>query len=63
MQWRCISQEGKDGLWKQLCGMMEEGVLENYKFDEANKGAYPGRGDPLNWRIVKKKNRSQLRKW
>ena len=40
VHWRSISQEFIDGLWKELCGTMYEGVLERYKVDEAKKGAY-----------------------
>ena len=60
---RSISQDCVDGLWKELCGTLEEGVLEKYKVDEANKGGCPGRKEPLDWRIVKRENRFQPRMW
>ena len=60
---RSISQDCVDGLWKELCGTLEEGVLEKYKVDEANKGACQGREEPLDWRIVKREKRFQPRMW
>ena len=62
VQWRSTSQEDIDVLWKELCGNMEEEVLEKYKVDEAKKIAYQERGEPLRWQIVKKKKRYQPRK-
>ena len=48
VQWRTISQEGTDWLWKELCGTL---------------GAYQRRGEPLDWRIVKKEKGYQPRRW
>ena len=61
--WRSINQEDTDDLWKELCGQMEEEVLEKYKVEEDKKGAYKGRGEPGEWRIVKKEKSYQPRKW
>ena len=35
-------------------GKLQEEHLEKYKVEEAKKDAYKGRGEPLEWRIVKK---------
>ena len=51
VQWRSINQEGFDNLWKET---MEEEVLEKYKVEENKNGAYEGRGEPLEWRIVQR---------
>ena len=40
IDWRGTSQEGIDRLWKDLCGTMEEEVLEEYRVEEAKKSAY-----------------------
>ena len=37
-----------------LSGKIEEEVLEKCKAEEAKKDAYEGRGEPLEWQIVKK---------
>ena len=36
-----------------ICGQIEEDVLAKYEV-ENKKGAYKGRGEPLEWRIVKR---------
>ena len=55
VQWRSINQEEVNGLWQEPCGKMEEEVLEKCNVEQAKKGAYKGRGEPLEWRIVKKR--------
>ena len=54
-----FSQEGIDGLWKELCGNMEEEVLDKYAklTKQTNKFVCQGRGEPLKWRVVKKESR------
>ena len=47
--------EEVNGLWQELCGKMEEEVLEKCNVEQAKKGAYKGRGELLEWRIVKKR--------
>ena len=37
-------------------------VLKKYKVEVATKDAYKGRGEPLEWRLVKKEKIFQLRK-
>ena len=49
MQWRNISQEGIDELWKELCFKIQEDVLVKYKVKETKKGAYKGHGEWLTW--------------
>ena len=44
-----------DLCWKKLAERMEEDVLDNYKVEESKRGAFEGRGDPLEWRRVRKK--------
>ena len=44
---RHIRQEGTNELWKELCGKMEEEVLEKYKVEQIKEDAYKGRGEPL----------------
>ena len=43
-----------------LCGKMDEEVLEEYRVEEAWESANKGRGEPLEWRIVNKKKTYQL---
>ena len=62
VQWRSISEEDIHELWTALCGRMEEEVLEKYNAEEAKKRAYEGRGQPLEWRILKKEKRYPPRK-
>ena len=62
-QRRHIRQEGTNELWKELCGKMEEEVLEKCKVEEIKKDAYKGRGEPLKWPIVKQEKRDPPRKW
>ena len=42
---------------------VEEEVLEKYKIEEKKKDAHEGRGEPLDWRIVKRVENFQPRKW
>ena len=55
-------QEEVDSLWEELCGKMVEEILEKYRVEESKKSAYKGRGEPLDWRIVKREKRYKLRK-
>ena len=63
VQWTSISQEGMNDLWKELRGEIEEEVIEKYKIEREKKEAYRGRGESLEWRIVKKGKTKQPRKW
>ena len=50
-------------MWKELFGRMEEEVLEKYKVDENKKGAYKGRDEPSECRIVYRVKKYQPRMW
>ena len=52
VQWRSINQEEVDNLWNEMSEKMEEEVEEKHRVEKAKKGAYKGRGEPLEWRIV-----------
>ena len=58
VQWKSINQEEVHNLWKELCGKIQEEVLEKYKVEEFKRGACKGRGEPLEWRIIKREDRS-----
>ena len=47
-RWRSLNQNETGLCWKNLAERMEEEVLDKYK----GKGAFKGRGDPLEWRRV-----------
>ena len=49
-------QEEVDSLWEELC-------LEKYRVEESKISAYKGRGEPPDWRIVRRDKRYQPRKW
>ena len=57
MQWRSISWEGINELWKELSGKMEEEALKKYKVEETQESAYKERGEPLRWQIQTKEKR------
>ena len=59
VQWRSISKEGVNQNWKELCGRIEEEVVEKDHVEDAKKSA-KGRGEPLEWRIVKKEKNVSL---
>ena len=63
VQWRTIIQEETNHRWKELFGTMEEEVLEKYKVEETVKGAYKGRDEPSEWRIVQGVKKYQPREW
>ena len=50
-----------------MCGKLrdktEDEVLEKYKVDESKRGAYKGRCEPSEWRIVQRAKKYQPRKW
>ena len=62
VQWRSVDQEGMNQMWKTLSKMKEE-VLVKYKVEVSNRGAYKGRGEPSEWRIVQRVNKYQPWKW
>ena len=52
-----------DLYWMKLAEKMEEEVLDKYKVEESKREACRGRGDPLNWRRVRKNKKYRKRKW
>ena len=52
-KWRRMRQEEMDQCWNRLAEKMEEEVLDKYKVDDSKRGAYIGRGVPLEWRRVR----------
>ena len=51
-RWRSLNQSEMDLCWKKLVERMEGEVLDKYKVEESKRGAFKGRGDPLEWRRV-----------
>ena len=62
-RWRSPNQSEMDLCWKNLAERMEEEVLDKYKVEESKKGAFTGRGDPLEWKSVRRNKRFKIRKW
>ena len=58
-----LSQSEMDQSWKNLAERMEEKVLDKYTVEESKKGAFKGRGAPLEWRRVRKSKKYRIRKW
>ena len=62
-RWKSLNQSEMDLSRKKLAEKMEEEVLDKYKVEESKRGAFKGRGDPLEWRKVNKNKRHKIRKW
>ena len=62
-RWRNLNQSEMDLCWKNLVEKMKEEVLDKYKVEESKRGAFKGRGDPLEWRRVRKNKRYKIRRW
>ena len=56
-RWRSLNQSEMDLCWKKFAERMEEEVLDKYKVEESKRGAFKGRSDPLEWRIVRRNKR------
>ena len=54
-RWKSLNQSGMDLCWKKLAARLEEEVMDKYKVEESKRGAFEGRGNPLEWRRVCKK--------
>ena len=52
-----------DLCWTNLAKKMEEEAMDKYKVDNGNREAFRGRGDPLEWRRVRKSKKYRIRKW
>ena len=59
-KWRSLNQSEMDLCWKNLAERMEEEVLDKYKVEESERGAFKGRGDPLEWRRVRRNKRYKI---
>ena len=55
-RWRSLNQIEIDVCWKNLAERMEE----KFQVEESKRGAFKGRGDPLDRRIMRKNKRYQL---
>ena len=62
-KWSDLSQSEMDLCWKKLAERMEEEVLDKYKVEESKRGPFKGRGNPLEWRRVRRNKRYKIRKW
>ena len=54
VQWRCVIQEEMKNVWKNVKNKIKKSALEKYKVDESKRGAFKGRGEPLEWRIAQR---------
>ena len=61
-RWRTLNQSEIDLCRKKLAERMEEKVLDKYKVEESKKGAFKGRGHPLEWRSVRQNKRYKIKK-
>ena len=52
-----------DLCWKNLAERMEEEVLDKYKVEDSKREACRGRGDPLEWRLVRRSKKYRIQKW
>ena len=57
--WRAMSQLDVDEFWKKI----EEEVLNKYKVEDSKRGAYRGRGTPLERRRVRRSKTYRARRW
>ena len=62
-RWRRLNQSEMDLRWKNLAERIQEEVLDKYKVEESKKGAYKGRGKPLDWKRVRRSKKYRIRKW
>ena len=62
-RWRTLNQNEMDPCWKNLAERVEEEVLDKYKVEESKRGAFKGRGNPLEWKRVRRNKRYKIRKW
>ena len=47
---------------EEHCGKIEEEVLNKYKVEDSKRGAYRGRGTPLEWGRVRRSKKYRVRK-
>ena len=58
-----MNPEEMDQCWKKLAESMEEEVRDKYKVEDSKREAHRGRGNPLEWRLVRRSKRHRIRKW
>ena len=63
ISWRALSQLDVNECWMKIVRKIEDEVLDKYKLENTNKEAYRGRGEPSEWRIVRRVKKYQPRKW
>ena len=56
-RWRSPNQSEMDPCWKNLAERVEEEVLDKCKVEESKGGAFKGRGNPLEWKRVRRNKR------
>ena len=56
-RWRSLNWSEMDLCWKNLAEIIEEEVLDKYKVEKSERGAFKGRGNPLEWRKVRRNKR------
>ena len=61
--WRSLKREEIDQCWKKLAKKSEEEVLDKYRVEDSKREAYRGRGAPLEWRRVHRKQQEHSTKW
>ena len=62
-RWRGLNQSEMDLCWKNLAERMEEEALDKFNVEESQKGAFKGRGNPLEWKRVRRSKKYRIRKW
>ena len=61
-KWRGMNQEEVDQCWKRLVERVEEEVLDKYKVEDSKREACRGRGNPLEWRLVRRGKKYRIEK-
>ena len=54
VQWRCVIQEEMNNVWKNVNNKIKKRRWRSTKVDESKRGAFKGRGEPLEWRIAQR---------
>ena len=42
---------------------IEAEVLDKYNIDDSKRGAFKGRGNPVEWKRVRRSKKYRIRKW
>ena len=62
-RWRGLNQSEIDRCWKNLAERMEEEILDKYEVEKSERGAFRGRGNPLEWKRLRRSKKYKIRKW